>query len=168
MQFAREAHSATALPDGRVLVVSGSYRIGTARTLYVEVGAAELYNPATGRFSPAGGMRAAVFMGGSTEAATLDSIEWFRPGAAVAAGDGKFRATPTFSASGTALAIFGGGSVDQLIAAARSAGASGVWVQDANGLALLLVIDGPAFVVDTFRNTFADGIAPSTSVTLTR
>lgn len=181
MQFAREAHSATALPDGRVLVVSGSYRIGSSRTVFVEVGAAELYNPATGRFSPAGSMRVArqqfgtaladgtaVFMGGSTEAATLDSVEWFRPGAAVAVGDGTFRATPIFSANGTAFAIFGGGGVDQLMAAARKAGAGGVWMQDANGLALLLVIDGPAFVVDTFRNTFADGIAPSTSVTLTR
>lgn len=181
MQFAREAQNASLLPDGRVLIVSGAYRIGRDRGSAIEVGAAELYDPKLDRFVPAGSMRTprqqfagtlpdgtAIFMGGSTTVATLDSIEVYRPPAAAVAGDGAFVSAPAFSANGTALAIFGGGRVDQLEGAARAAGAVGVWVQDGGGVLRLLLLGGPAFLGDAFRDAFADGLPRSTPVTLTR
>ena len=179
MQFARQAQSASLLPDGRVLVVSGAYRVGSSRVSVVEVGAAEIYDPALGRFVAAGSMRVPrqqfagalpdgtlVFMGGTTETATLDSIEAYRP-APPPAGDGRFRSPPVFSAAGPALAIFGGGSVDQLEAAARGAEAGGAWVQDRNGTLHLLIIGGPAFLGDAFRAAFPRGLDDPTPVTLT-
>jgi hypothetical protein len=48
---ARSQHTATLLPDGRVLVVGGSWWDGVA---FVTRATAELWDPATGRFSPAG------------------------------------------------------------------------------------------------------------------
>ena len=47
----REAHSATLLRDGRVLVVGGSDGADVLRT-------AEIYDPTTGRFSPTGPLSA--------------------------------------------------------------------------------------------------------------
>jgi len=50
MQYPRFGHTATLLPDGRVLVAGGITSTGHATTT------AELYDPATRRWSPAGGM----------------------------------------------------------------------------------------------------------------
>jgi len=50
MRAAREAHTATLLKDGRVLVAGGSDTAGTA------VATAELYDPRTDRWTPAGRM----------------------------------------------------------------------------------------------------------------
>lgn len=49
---ARSGHTATLLPDGRVLVVGGWAREGTP-----PLAAAEVYDPATGRFAPVGALR---------------------------------------------------------------------------------------------------------------
>ncbi|MGE3858282.1 MAG: trypsin-like peptidase domain-containing protein, partial [Dehalococcoidia bacterium] len=57
MSFARQAHAAVLLPNGRVLIAGGAYLDGVTRSLLVEVGAAELYDPATGTFLPAGALR---------------------------------------------------------------------------------------------------------------
>ncbi len=180
MQFARQAHSALLLPNGRVLIASGAYSTGLKRDFIVEVGAAELYDNASGTFIPAGSMAVAraqfgavlpgggvVFMGGATEAGALDSIETYAPGSATPVGSGGFVAPPVFGGS-TALAVFKGGTVDQLEATAQDAGATGVWVQDGGGTPRLLVVGGPGFVSSAFRAAFSRGVPASTSVTLTR
>jgi hypothetical protein len=181
MRFARQAHSATLLPNGRVLIASGAYTAGVLRTLVIEVGAAELYDEPSGTFLPAGALQVGrgqfgallpggtvVFMGGTTEAGALDSIESYTPGTAAPVGAGGFVESPVFSAAGTALVIFRGGSVEQLEASARDAGAAGVWVQDDRGVPRLLVVDGPPFLSTAFRAAFADGLPASTPATLTR
>ena len=180
MQFARQAHSASLLPNGRVLIASGAYSTGLTRNFMVEVGAAELYDSASGTFIPAASMTMArgqfgaavpggnvIFMGGMTEAGPLDTIETYAPGSATPVGSGGFVAPPVFG-GGTALAVFKGGTIDELEATAQAAGATGVWVQDGGGTPRLLVVGGPGFVSSTFRAAFARGVPASTSVTLTR
>ena len=88
--------------------------------------------------------------------------------AAPAGGVGAFLAAPIFSPSGQALVIFGGGSADQLEAAATAAKVTGVWVQDATGAYQLLVVGGPSFLKDQFRSRFAGGLSANTVATLTR
>ncbi len=90
------------------------------------------------------------------------------PRAPAATGSGTFGAPPRFDATGRALAVFAGGSVDQLMAVATTAGASGAWVQDGTGAFQLLVTNGPSFLADTFRAAFPGGLAPATAVLLTR
>jgi len=53
MNEGRESHSATQLPDGRVLIAGGHG--GTRRSLRV-LGSAEIYDPASGRFTSTGPM----------------------------------------------------------------------------------------------------------------
>lgn len=92
---------------------------------------------------------------------------------AVAAGSahaqtaGTFAGTPNFGTGGQAAAVFLGGSANQLEAAARGAGATGVWVQDDSGEFQLLIVDGPAFLRDAFVTHFPSDFA-SIAVTLTR
>jgi hypothetical protein len=57
LNSARRKHAATLLPDGRVLVVGGS----DARDWRGQYTSAEIYNPATGEFTPTGSMRYARF-----------------------------------------------------------------------------------------------------------
>jgi len=83
-------------------------------------------------------------------------------------GPGRFASPPAFGSGFTALAVFGGGTVAQLEAAAREAAASGVWAQDGAGRFLLLVVDGPAFINEPFRAAFGAGLPASTAVTLAR
>lgn len=90
------------------------------------------------------------------------------PPPAAGGGTGAFVGTPTFSASGQALVIFGGGSVDQLESAAQGAKATGAWVQDASGAYRLLVVGGPAFLKDQFRAQFPGGLGVNVAATLTR
>lgn len=49
---ARASHTATLLPDGRVVIVGGDHGIRDASF----VATAEIYDPATGQFKPAGGL----------------------------------------------------------------------------------------------------------------
>ena len=81
---------------------------------------------------------------------------------------GGFSATPAFATSGQALVVYGGGTTIQLEAAARSAGASGVWVQDAFGSYQLLIIGGSSFLRDAFVARFPAGFASLTAMTLVR
>ena len=73
-----------------------------------------------------------------------------------------------FGASGAALGIYTGGTVDQLEAAASAAGATGAWVQDRTGAFQLLVVSGPPFLKDAFKARFPSGLASSAALTLTR
>ncbi len=81
---------------------------------------------------------------------------------------GRFAATPVFTSSGQALAVFRGGTVAQLEAAARAAQANGVWVQDASGGYQLLILNGATFLRDAFVARFAAGFAGDIAVTLVR
>ena len=85
----------------------------------------------------------------------------------LAAGVG-FAATPVFDPSGKALAVFKGGTVDDLVGAATSAKATGIWLQDASGSYQLFIIGGPSFIGDAFRAKFTAGFSSATSVLLTK
>ncbi|MSQ29915.1 MAG: hypothetical protein EXR68_05450 [Dehalococcoidia bacterium] len=73
-----------------------------------------------------------------------------------------------FSTNGLALAGYNGGSVAQLEATARAAGASGAWVQDASGIYQLLILNGPTFVNDGFGTRFPNGFSTAVALTLVR
>ncbi len=80
----------------------------------------------------------------------------------------KFIATPRFDDSGRALAVFTGGSVDDLAGLAGQAQATGVWVQDAGAVFRLYVVGGPTFLTQEFRAMFGAGFAQPTAVLLVR
>lgn len=80
---------------------------------------------------------------------------------------GSFSGTPAFSPTGLATVVFGGGTVDQLEAAARAGGAAGVWSQDSGGAYVLLAVGAPSFVNDGFRTKFPAGLG-LVAVTLVR
>jgi hypothetical protein len=81
---------------------------------------------------------------------------------------GRFASTPVFTGTGQALAVFRSGTVAQLEAAARGAGASGVWVQDSAGRYQLLILDGATFIRDSFVAQFPAGFPGDLAVTLIR
>lgn len=80
----------------------------------------------------------------------------------------QFLGTPVFGSAGQALAVFSGGTVADLEAAAKTAGATGIWAQDSSGSFKLLVIGGPGFINDAFRSAFPTGFAAAAPLTLTR
>ena len=81
---------------------------------------------------------------------------------------GRFAAAPIFGPGGQALAVFDGGSVDQLEAAAHATGATGIWAQDPRGSYQLLIVHGPAFANAAFRATFSAGFPGVTGLFLFR
>lgn len=81
---------------------------------------------------------------------------------------GVFVSSPIFDARGTGFAVFSGGSLVQLEAAAQGTGATGVWAQDATGAYQLLVVGGPAFLKAPFTAAFPSGFAGATALTLVR
>ncbi|MSQ31442.1 MAG: hypothetical protein EXR64_05395 [Dehalococcoidia bacterium] len=83
-----------------------------------------------------------------------------------APGTGTFAGTPIFDSTGRALAVFMGGTVDQLATAAAERAATGIWVQDGTGAFQLYVIGGPVFLNQQFRSRFSSGFPGVTSVLL--
>ena len=79
---------------------------------------------------------------------------------------GTFTTSPRFGDGHQALAVFNGGSVDQLEAAVSNAGASGAWVQDESGAYHLLLANGPEALRADFKHTFPKGFATATAVTV--
>jgi hypothetical protein len=118
MQQARNYFSATLLNNGQVLVVGGSYR-GT----FVQYGltSAELYNPATGTFSPTGSLntgryghsatllnngKVLIAGGANSTSGSLSSAELYDPGT------GTFTATGSMScACGYSATMLASGKV---------------------------------------------------------
>ena len=78
---------------------------------------------------------------------------------------GNFATSPTYGTSRTALAVFLGGTTDQLAGALAAAGASAAWVQDAQGAWHVYALDA-GFINDPFKAAFPEGIRPSTPMTL--
>jgi hypothetical protein len=83
MLHPRSSHTATLLPDGRVLIVGGWAREGTASLVE-----AEMYDPTTGTFQPAGTLQGAATLlpdgrvllaGGETGTGTNARVEFFDP-----------------------------------------------------------------------------------------
>ncbi len=88
------------------------------------------------------------------------------PSAVVAPAPG-FAASPRWGvATGQASAVFMGGSVDDLFAAAGAAQATGAWVQAAGGEFTLLIVGGPDFMLDAFRARFPGAFGGPVAVTL--
>ncbi|MGE3857126.1 MAG: hypothetical protein AB7G21_09245 [Dehalococcoidia bacterium] len=90
------------------------------------------------------------------------------PRPAPSVGSGTFSGRPIFSESGQAFVVYGGGSSAQLEAAAKAAGATGVWAQDAGGTFRLLVVGGPAFLRAEFDAAFPAGFTSTSAMTLVR
>ena len=79
-----------------------------------------------------------------------------------------FVTTVRFAPTGQALTVYLGGSTENLDAAARAVGATGVWVQDRDGRFRLLLVSGPGFLCDEFRAAFPQGLSANIAVTLVR
>ena len=80
-------------------------------------------------------------------------------------GGGGFASAPAYSSSRVALAVFQGGSVEDLNVALVNAGARAAWVQTAAGEWRLYVAGG-TFVNDAFLDAFPAGFATATPMTL--
>jgi len=68
-----------------------------------------------------------------------------------------FGSPPTFSAAGQAQAIFKGGDTDDLENAAKAVGATGLWMQDAQGAYQLLAVGAPRFLKSAFAESLKVG-----------
>ena len=79
-----------------------------------------------------------------------------------------FTPMPAPGSWSTLSVVFVGGRPTDLEQAARDAGASGVWVQDAGGAFQLLVVGAPAFLRESFERAFPLNIPGPVAVTLTR
>jgi WD40 repeat protein len=121
MEFARQGHTATLLPDGNVLVAAGKNSAGTLAT-------AELFHPLAGTFTRTGNLVKArtghtatllpggkvLIAGGQNATGTLTSAEIFHPATGIFTQTGSMTQarvghTATLLANGKVL-IAGGGS----------------------------------------------------------
>lgn len=138
---AREQHTATLLPDGRVLVAGGEGVGGAA------LATAELYDPATGTWSPTGSMNQArnayasaqladgrvLAVGGSDGTNALATAELYDPATGTWSMTGSLRQardfhTATLLASGRVL-VAGGNDGRDLFASELYDPATGNWSQ---------------------------------------
>jgi N-acetylneuraminic acid mutarotase len=127
MAATRVYHTATLLPDGRVLVAGGSTASGTSD--WTTLSSAEVYNPETGTFSPTGSMTTArrlqtatllpngqvLIAGGESKDGPLSTADLYDPknGAFTPTGMLPFasnQATATLLADGRVLIAGGEGS----------------------------------------------------------
>ena len=105
---------------------------------------------------------ASVSVPGGTSSASTPTTTPTTP--APAAGTGAFAATPVFSASKLANAVFTGTLSDAVLTAA---GATGAWAQDSKGVFNLYVVGAPAFVNAGFLAAFPNNaFTTATALTL--
>ncbi len=109
-----------------------------------------------------------ITVANSQPAATPTPVPAQTPAAVIGAASTGFVANPVFGTNAQALAVFPGGPVTQLESAATRAGATGIWVQDAEGGYQLLILKGATFLRDSFVARFPGGFAGPRAVTLIR
>lgn len=77
------------------------------------------------------------------------------------AAPGTFTPKPVFAPSGLALVVYSGGTIDDLEATTKDAGAIGAWLQDSRGEFQVLPVGAPAFLKRRLHEAFppqsADG-----------
>lgn len=120
MSVSRIWHAAALLPGGRVLITGGSVPVGGGPAAQVTA-AAEIYDPATGTFTPTGSMATGrtlhtptalpdgrvLVVGGNSDTQRLQSAELYDP------------ASGTFSPAGYMLAIHGRGHTATRLASGK-------------------------------------------------
>ena len=134
MTIARDAASAVRLSDGRVLVSGGDVNIGSPDQATIpptpDHATADIYNPATGKFSAAGTLRTSLsgsssillrdgrvlIAGGNVDTGPIDSIDIYDPAtgkfsAASSASSKLFYHSVALLADGRVLLV-GGGALD--------------------------------------------------------
>jgi hypothetical protein len=139
MTAAREAHIATLLSDGRVLIAGGSDgAVGNTTPAATIYASAELFDPSTGHFSATGSMTTprdfftatllgngkVLIAGGVSTSAFLNTAELFDPSTAAFAATGNMTATrfyhdATVLSNGTVLISGGSDANDRAIATAE-------------------------------------------------
>ena len=173
-QIAREFHTATLLPDGRVLIAGGMNW-----DLMTVAASAELYDPATGTFSPTGPMATAraahtatlladgrvlitggEYLDGGTNWAYLSSAELYDPATGKFSptgpmGSARWRHTATLLSDGRVLVAGGADNKGGLVSAELYDPASGTFSPTGSMAAALLdhtaiaLSDGRVLIVGT-------------------
>jgi len=153
--------------DGyRWVQVNGGSVSGWLAADYLSASPASTVSPPTTAAGAAATPPAIVPSAPATQPVAVPAPVVAPPAPVVAAPPADFAARPVFGGeSGQAAAVFMGGDVDQLITAAQTAKASGVWVQDGEGGFQLLIVGGPSFIVNAFRAKVS-GFSGPTAVTL--
>jgi len=139
MTTARRGHSATMLPNGKVLMAGGTTSESTTN-FQILLGSAELYDPSTGTFTPT----ASLLTPGPSPAILLADgkvlIAHDRMGSKAATAELYDPVTGLFSATGDQLVMFGG---DQLLTLLP------------DGKVLLAICCGAEQLYDPARGTFS-------------
>ncbi len=147
LSTARDTHTATLLPNGKVLVAGGWH----VYYGYGIINATELYDPATGTWSNTGSLNTArafhtatllpngkvLVAGGNNSSTILASAELYDPTAGTWSNTGSFNTartehTATLLPNGKVLAAGGGGSTADLASAELYDITTGVWANTAS------------------------------------
>ena len=151
MNATRAAHTATLLPNGKVLVAGGQSMTGTT---FVALNSAELYDPNTGAWTATGSLVTerynhtatllpngkVLIVGGNTTGQPLDTAELYDPATGFftsqPTGVARYNHTATLLQNGQVLVVGGIGANGAPVTSAQiynpSAGANGTWSSTAN------------------------------------
>ncbi len=151
MGATRAAHTATLLPNGKVLVAGGQSMTGTS---FVALSSAELYDPNTGAWSATGSLVTerynhtatllpngkVLIVGGNSTGQALDTAELYDPATGFftsqPTGVARYNHTATLLQNGQVLVVGGINTSGARVTSAQiynpSAGANGTWSSTAN------------------------------------